>query len=156
MASGVFTNYMQLIADGTIDLLTVELKVMLLDQTPYVYTASDEFVEQDVQDMNETEITADGYVGGFNGADRLVLGSKAITEDDPNDKVIFDSTANLTYSALGPGGTNVGSCGIIDEVATDLDSFVAVHIELPDTTLTGADFTIVWNSGGIIEWDQTP
>lgn len=88
-------------AAGEVDVLANEIVVMAFESITG-YDLDDEFISGggDILDRaGVTEVTSTGYVGGFEGADRLSLASKALTVDQANNRAEFDC-ADLTWSSI--------------------------------------------------------
>ncbi len=148
MATFVYNRGATDIADGSIDLLTDTLKMMLVTAS-YVPDRDNDFIEEGVNDANEHEISVTGYVGGFGGAGRKTLGTKTVTEDDGNDRVEFD-IADITWTALGVGATIAGAI-IVKEITNDLASILVAYLDLTDTPTNGGDIVLNINADGIIQ-----
>ncbi len=149
MATFVYNRGATDIADGSIDLLTDVLKIMLVTSS-YVADRDDDFIEEGVDDANEHEISVSGYVGGFGGAGRKTLGTKTVTEDDANDRVEFD-VADITWTALGVGAT-IAAAIIVKEVTNDLASILVAYLDLADTPTNGSDVVLNINADGVIQF----
>lgn len=129
---------------------------MLLDNNPTVYTISPDtnFVDEGgASDVLDAEYVGSGYTGGFGGAERKALASKAWTEDDGNDRGEFDA-ADLTWSSIGGGSETIDILVIIDETGasadTDTEVIALIDSGLPVTT-NGGDVTVQWNAEGLIQ-----
>jgi hypothetical protein len=85
--------------------------------------------------------TAAGYTAGGK-----VLGSQTVTQDNANDRALFDG-ANVTWTALGPLTPNTPSHAIIwnDGQATPTDPLIA-YVVLGTTPTNGGDYTLAWSS----------
>jgi hypothetical protein len=144
----VYNKFKALEADGTIDLLTDTIKVVLVGTT-YSASADHNFVNPDVY---QTEIGGTGYTGGYEGSGRKTLGSKVVTEDDTNDRAEF-SAAPVTWTSINAG--TIGGAVIIRERAATGDTMSEL-IAFIDTggfpvVTNGGDFTITWNAEGILQ-----
>ena len=144
MASLVYTRAKKNIADGTIDLDTHDIRVMLLKVA--ASTSCD--TEGDVATISAFttlgELVATNYV-------RKALANEAVNEDTVNDRAEFDAD-DVTWTALG-GATNdtIGAALVYKFVTADADSIPIAYIELTDTPTNGGDITLQWNSEGIIQ-----
>ena len=155
MASGWYNLAVQKIMDGTIDLDTDTLKVMLV-QSGYSYDPDDDFVDNGgAADPIDQELTVTGYTGGFGGAGRKTLANKAVTKDDTNDYAIFDNTADITWTALGSGET-IAAAIVIKEVTADTDSYLICYLEVTSTATNGGDITLQFHTNGIGYMDISP
>ena len=138
MANLIFNSFKRDIANGSIDLDTDTIKVMLVDDT----FAPD--VDGDTKRSDVTgEVTGTGYTAG--GA---TLANKTVTVDTANDRAIFDaddvvwSTATITargavlYKSRGGAST-------ADELICYIDFGSNI-------SSTAADFTLAFNASGIL------
>jgi hypothetical protein len=149
MASIVYNTAKQLMADGTIDLDTNTIKVMLVTST-YTPDKDHDYVDAGgASDPCDAEIDVTGYTRGFNGAGRKTLASADVTTDKTNDRAEFDAT-DVTWTALGSGATIAGAI-LIKEGTSDADSRLIAYIDLTDTATNGGDITIQWNAEGILQ-----
>jgi hypothetical protein len=139
MASGAYQTGISKILDGTIDLDTTALKVMLL-KSSYTYNAD----HNDVGDLTEISGVS-GYTAGFNGAGRKAA-TVAISIDNTNNKVICTFT-DLTWTALGTGDT-IGGAALIREITNDAASIPIVFFDFTDTPTNGGDFTLDFAAAG--------
>jgi len=144
MASAWYNKGKTQVMNGSIDLLTDTIKVMLVDNT-YTFDADHAFVD----DISGDELSGTGYTGGFAGAGRKTLGSKAVNQDDTNDRAEFDSTADVTWTSLDSG--TVRAAILIKEITNDAASIPIAYLDLGDEASTGGDFVIEWDSEGILQ-----
>jgi hypothetical protein len=144
----VFNLAKKLIADGTIDLLTDTIKIMLVGST-YTANADQDYVNPS---SYQTELGGTGYAGGYGGSGRKTLASKVITEDDTNDRAEFVA-APVTWTSIN-AGTAAGALIIRERAATgDTMSELIGYVDsggFPVTT-NGGDFTITWSVEGILQ-----
>ncbi len=138
--------------DGTIDLLTDTIKVMLVTSS-YVANADDDLVDAGgANDAVDHELSGTGYTAGWSNSGRKTLGTKAISEDDPNDRAEFDA-ADLTWSAIN-AGTAAAAILIKEGGADDTTSRLIAYIDtggFPIVT-NGGDLNVNWNAEGILQW----
>jgi len=144
----VYNLFKKLQADGSIDLLTDTIKVMLVGST-YTANMDHDYVNPSAYQM---ELGGTGYTGGYGGSGRKTLASKVVTEDDTNDRAEF-SAAPVTWTAINAGTAAV--CVIIRERALtgDTMSELIAYIDsggFPVVT-NGGDLTITWNAEGILQ-----
>jgi hypothetical protein len=143
----VYNLAKKLIADGSLDLLTDTIKVMLVGST-YTEDADHDYVNPSAY---LTEISGTGYAGGYGGSGRKTLASKTVTEDDANDRAEFDA-ANLTWTSIN-AGTPAGAILIRERAATgDTMSELIAFIDsggFPIVT-NGGDLSITWDAEGIL------
>lgn len=147
MASVMYNRGKANFVNGTVDWDTdTDLKIMLLETTTTTPTNPDHnFVSAIVAD----EFSDTNYTGGFGGAGRKTLASKAVNQDDTNDRAECDA-ADVTWTALGGTSSVVGAV-IFKEITNDASSPLICFIDLADTATNGGDFTIQWNAEGIIQ-----
>lgn len=137
MADVIYNSFKKKIMDGSIDLDTDTIKVALVTSS---YTP-----DQDLHDFFDdvtNEVSGTGYSAG--GAS---LANKAVTQDNTNNKGVFDaddvtwSTSTITargavlYKSTGTASTSALICYI------DFGS---------DKSSAGGNFTIQWNASGIL------
>lgn len=156
MANFVFNTGAKEIADGTLDLVTDTIKVMLVGSavTP---TRDMDTVDQ----VNSDEIDATGYTAGFGGAGRKTLGNKAWAVDKTNDRAEF-TASSVSWTGLGNAtNDNVVHVILIKEITNDAGSRLIAHIDtssgspsLPFTT-NGSDLTITFSAEGVIQLGTT-
>lgn len=144
----VYNQFKKLEANGTIDLLTDTIKVMLVGST-YTANADHTFVNSAAY---QTELGGTGYASGYAGAGRKTLSSKVVVQDDVNDRAEF-SAAPVTWTAIN-AGTAAGCLIIRERAATgDTMSELIAFIDsggFPIVT-NGGDLTISWNAEGILQ-----
>ncbi len=151
MATLVYNRAKKEILDGTIDLLTDTLKIMLVTSS-YVADADNDFVEEGVNDANEHELTGTGYDPGFAGSGRKTLSGKGVTEDDTNDRAEFDDSGDITWTGIN-AGTAAGAI-LYKHITADTASILIAYIDsggFPVVT-NGGDLTIQWNAEGILQF----
>jgi len=138
-------------ATGEIDLINdAAVKAMAHEDMTGIDT-DDEFIGDFIG--TATEVTSTGYTGGFNGADRLVLASKALTVDQANDRAEFDC-ANITWTAISQAAAETWlGFTIMKEVTNDALSPVICWIDtavgLP-LTPNGSDITLTIDAEGLL------
>lgn len=138
MASAIYNSFKRDIANGSIDLDTDTIKVMLVTSTysPNIDT-------HDKRDDVTNEVSGTGYSAG--GA---ALANKTVTVDTTNDRGVFDadnvvwSTATITARGAVLYKSRGGAASA-DELICYID-FGA------DITSTAADFTLAFNASGIL------
>lgn len=144
MASITTNKGRTLIANGSVDLLTDTLKVMLLSAA---YTPNKD--HNFVSDLGANELSGTGYTAGFGGAGRKTLASKTVTQDDTNDLAVFDA-ADVTWTAINAG--TVAYAAVVKEVTSNADSPVLAIIDVsPDVATNGGDWTLQWGAQGVIK-----
>lgn len=151
---GVHQRGVREILNGGIDLLTTVLKTMLLGTgTVYTYNPDNNFVDAGgSNDPTDAELSGvSGYTAGFGGAGRKTLASKTVTQDDTNNRVLFDA-ADVLWSALGAGGT-IDQAQVITEITNDAASILIANFDVSNTATNGSDISLQWNSAGLIAFN---
>jgi hypothetical protein len=144
MASITTNKGRTLIANGSVDLLTDTLKVMLLSAA---YTPNKD--HNFISDISANELSGTGYTAGFGGAGRKTLASKTVTQDDTNDLAIFDA-ADVTWTAINAG--TVAYAAVVKEVTSNADSPVLAVLDVsPDVATNGGDWTLQFGALGVIK-----
>lgn len=151
MASGWYNRAKKEIMDGTISLLSDTIKVMLVTSS-YTFNPDHDFIDMGgANDPADHELSGTGYTGGYGGSGRKTLASKAITEDDPNDRAEFDA-ADVTWTSINAG--TIRAAILIKEGTNDADSKLIAYIDnaaqFPLVT-NGGDVTLQWNAEGILQ-----
>lgn len=142
MASLINNYFKERVAEGTIDLDTDTLKILLVDTTTTVDTDSD-------------AQTLSGYVtlGEFNGANYAVktISVTSSAVDTVNNRYELDG-ADVTYTALGVGTNSVQGVLLYKHVdGTDANDQPIAFIEFgSNLTPDGSDVTIAWDAEGIL------
>ncbi len=75
------------------------------------------------------------------------LGSKTLTEDTANDRIVYDA-ADPTWTAVA-GGSTAGWCVVFKFVSNDAGSTPIFVIDIADTATNGGDITVTFNANGI-------
>jgi hypothetical protein len=125
------------ILDGSIDLLTDTLKVMLVTDS-YVVDADHDFAST----PSANEISVSGY-------GRQTLADKIITEEDASDRAIFDAT-DVTFSALSAGATFTGAVLFKDAGGADSANPLIAYYALTPTATDGRGVVLVWDAAGLL------
>lgn len=135
MASGIYNRFKANLMNKEVDLEADTIKVALLDNSHSFNADNNTW-----SDVSANEISGTGYTAG--GEE---LTNKSVTQDDTNDKAVFDA----------------------DDVSWSSATFTAYHAVLYDDTLANDDlicsidfggaksvssgtFTIQWDADGII------
>ena len=138
MANVVYNAFKVYIQNGAIDLDTDTIKVMLVTST---YTP-----DQDTHNFRDditNEVSGTGYSAG--GA---ALASKTVTQDDTNNRGVFDA-ADLTWSTstiTARGAVLYKSRG----GASSADEIIGYVDFGADKSSSAGNFTIQWSSDGIL------
>lgn len=159
MANGWHTNAKYRIwsgATGEIDYLVDEIVIMAFEDITG-YDLDDEFVAGSGEILNRagvTEVTSTGYDPGFEGDDRLTLGSKALAANESTNLAWADC-ANLTWSAISLAGSETWLAYLIaKELTSDALSpamwFMDTATGIP-LTPNGSDITMTIDAAGIAQ-----
>lgn len=147
MASGMTNTALKEILNGTIDLDTDSLKVMLVDND-YVFDPDNPVVDKNddsVQDAHHHELVATNYVGDFGGAGRKAA-TVTVDQNDTTNKGTV-ALASLTWTSLGGAANDtIGMALLIKEGTSDLDSRIIAAWDVTDTPTNGGNVTL--NFGG--------
>ena len=136
MASVIYNIYKKSIRDGDLDLAADTIKVALVTSS---YTV-DIDAHLDFADITN-EISGTGYTAG--GA---TLTTKTVTQDDTNNRGVFDADdvtwAVATFTARG--------AVVYQDTGTPATSILMFYIDFAeDKSPSEEDFTITWASTGI-------
>lgn len=137
MAEGdgaIYNNFKEMVMEGEFDLADDVIKVALVTGYTPDIDAHDEWA-----DVSGNEESGTGYTTG--GEE---LASKAVTQDDANDRGVFDA-ADVTWTGLDVG-TPSHAIMYDDTHASDL---LIAYWELGRAS-NGGDYTLQWNENGII------
>jgi hypothetical protein len=128
------------ILNATIDLDGDTIKVALVTST----YSPDIDNDADFGDITNELAASGGYTARGQALDNLV-----ITADDVNNRAVLDGD-DETFSALTPSAPF--RYGIIyKDTGTDATSFLIAYIDFEvDQDSNGSDYTIEWNSSGIL------
>jgi hypothetical protein len=138
-------------ATGEIDLINdAAVKVMAWEDQTGIDT-DDEFVG----DLSgATEVTSTGYTGGFAGAGRKALASKALAVDQANDRAEFDC-ADVVWSSISQAGSETWvALTVIKEITNDAASPCVCHIDTGTgfpLTPNGSDITLTIDAEGLMQ-----
>lgn len=147
MASGFYNTGLLEVSNGTIDLDTDTLKLMLVD-TGYTFDPDHTVIDNGANngtDPSFNEISATNYAGGFGGGGRKTV---TITSQANNTNNRADyALADVTWSSLG-GVSNdtIGGAILIKENTNDTDSRLICFFDITDTPTNGSDVTLDFNS----------
>jgi len=132
--------------DGTIDIDTTTLKVMLV-KSGYVPNQDDLVVDAGgANDAVDHELTVGGYTPGWGGAGRK---TPTITMQANNtDNRVDIAIADLTWTALSAGETIAGMILIKEGGANDTTSRLIAYFDVTDTPTNGGDVTFDFNTLG--------
>jgi len=136
-------------ATGEIDFISDEIIILALETDEEV--ATDEYVSEPLAG-DAVEVTSTGYTGGFEGADRLSLASKAIAVDQGNGRAEIDC-ADITWTAISQADAETWVAFIIaKELTSDAASPLIAHLEPTGVPLTpnGSDIKITISAEGLL------
>lgn len=139
---------------GAILYLTEEIVVIAVETNDDPDDPDTVFVSDWLGVGDAVEVTSTGYTGGFQGADRLSLASKAIVVDQANDRAEFDC-ANLVWTAISQAASETWvGFGFAKELTSDAASPMLWQIDtatgLP-LTPNGSDITLTIDAEGIAQ-----
>lgn len=137
MANLVYNSFPQKIMDGSIDVDTDTIKVMLVTSS---YTPNKDTHEDKADVTNE--VSGTGYT-----ARGATLANVAITKDTTDDEGVFDAD-DVTWSS----SSITARAGVVyKDSGTDATSWLICYIDFgQDYISLNGDFKITWNSEGIV------
>lgn len=136
MASKAYNKGIFKIHDSTINLASDTIVCLLLNDS-YVHDPAHDFIS----DVSANEIGVSGY-------SRQTLSNKTLTEDDTNDRAVFDNTADITFSSLASGET-IGWAVIARNTGNDATSELICALDVTDTPTNGGDIVIAFHADGV-------
>lgn len=135
--ANVFNRGKAAIGNGTVDWDTTAIKVMLVTAA-YVYN-----VDHNTRSQVTGEITNGGYVAGGNA-----LAGRVVTQDDTNDRAIYDA-ADTLFASLAAGDQPFAAIAYRDSGAAATDDLIAYCTLTAPPAPNGGNYTIVWNAAGV-------
>lgn len=135
------------VLQGTINLGTDNIKVMLVNQT-YLFDQDHAFA--DVPSLYE--ISGAGYVAGFGNSGRQTLASKVFSVDNTLDLATFDA-ADLNWPAITAG--TIGMAILLKEIIDNSASPLIAAVDFPDWVTNGTLFQLRWDPLGILRLKYT-
>ena len=146
MAEGdgqIYNNFKEQVMEGVFNLATGEDAIHITLHTAYTPDIDSHTVWADVSGTEYS--TADGYTAGGK-----TLASQDVTQDDTNDRGVFDGD-DVTWTSLGPLTPATPSHAIMwdDTPVSPADPLIA-YWELGTTTTNGGDYTLQWHADGIL------
>jgi hypothetical protein len=142
MASVFPNTFFKHIMNGGIDFDTDTIKVMLLDSSHSNNIDTQEFID----DVSTNEVSGTGYTAG--GA---TLGSVVVSADTTDDEGVVDA-ADTTWSS---STITAHYAAIYKDTGTAGTSPIALILDLgADKSSSAGDFTIQWDSEGVINAAQ--
>ena len=137
MADVIYNSFKAYIMNGSIDLDTDTIRVALVTSS---YTP-DQDAHEDFADVTN-EVTGTGYT-----ADGEALASKAVTIDDTDNEGVFDA-ADVTWSS---STITARGAVIYKDTGSAATSLLICYLDFgSDQSSSAGDFTIQWNSEGIL------
>ena len=154
MPTRVYTQADADMRDGTINIMSDVLKVMLVQPT-YVFDPSHTAVDPSILSH---ELSVGGYTGGWGGASRLTwVVERALNSAASPPRVDYGMSGNLTWPSLLAGQT-IGFAIVIKEgPADDTDSRPIIQWDITDFPTNGNFFTLLMAtaaSGGNFQDEQ--
>lgn len=139
MASLITNNFKKMIMNGGIDLDTDTFKVMLCTSSYTPSQDNDDFIN----DASSAEVTGTNYTAG--GA---TLGSTTVTQDNTNNRGVFDAAdASWTTASI----ANIHYIVVYKDTGTPATSpIVAVYDIGSDVTVINGTFTVQWHADGLL------
>jgi len=153
MANFVYNQGKFLLANGSLNLLTQNIALMLVANTYEGSAAAavlpDANTVAEIVSHEITTATVSGYA-------RVALTGKTISETDDggtSNGFAFFNASNVTFASLGTGNT-VGGCILFRQGTNNSDSPLIAFYDVVDTPTNGGDITIQWASaanGGVLK-----
>lgn len=135
MATGVYNRGKALLLNGGLDLDTQDIRVLLVSAS-YTFNPDHNFVADITNELSGT-----GYV-------RKELANETVTEDDTNDRAVFDAD-DVVWT-----GADFGSPAmfiVYRQVTNDADSPLICCGDIsPVVATNGGDFTLAFSANGIL------
>lgn len=142
MANVVYNRAKKNLMDGTIDLDTSAIKVLLVTSA-YTPDADHNFVSQ-VSANELVNVSGTGYA-------RKTLSSKTVTQDDTNNLAYFDA-ADLSYTAINAGTAKAAI--VFYDTGSDATAVLIAYIDQgfgAGVATNGSDLTLTWPATGILK-----
>lgn len=138
MASTIPNRFRTDMLKAVHDLTTATVKVLLLN-TSYVANPDHSFVS-DLKSPTDYELSGTGYA-------RQTLGSQTVTQDNTNDRGVFDG-ADVTFT-----GVNIGTIGMVcvyrDRAGADSANEILAILDNTDLLTNGGNVLVQWSASGI-------
>jgi len=136
MASGIYNRYKANLMNKEVDMEADTIKCALLSSSHSFNADNNTW-----SDISANEISGTGYTAG--GAS---LANKSVTQDNTNDKAKFDAD-NVTWS----NATITAHYAVLYDDTLTNDDLIACFDFGSDKSSSSGNFTIEWDSNGIIE-----
>ena len=145
MVDLVFNEAKFQIASGTINLLTDDIRVMLVTNN-YIPDPDHSFVNDGAETSPiNFEATGTGYTPGFGEDGRMVLANRSVTKDENTDRARLFAD-NIIWNPISAGV--IGAAIIFKAVTSDTDSPMIAYIQSGGFPLTtdGGELQLRFNS----------
>lgn len=144
MGAGLYTYGWMKVLDGTIDLDTTTLKMMIhTTATTYTYDADHTAVAAGgANDLDDAEANVTNYTRGWGGAGRKTA-TVTLQANNTNNRVDI-AIGDLTWTSLGGASNQTinGATLIREGGASDTDSIPLANFDLANTITNGGDVTL--------------
>lgn len=138
MADVVYNSFKSKIMDGSIDLDTDTIKVLLVTST---YTP-DQDAHEDYADITNEVANGNGYTTGGE-----TLANAAVTTDDTDNEGVFDAD-DVTWAA---STITARGAVVYKDSGVAGTSWLICYLDFSsDQSSSSGDFTIQWNAEGIV------
>lgn len=133
-----------LVMSSALDLDTTSGIKAVLVKSSFTPNQDDNFMS----DIGAAECDVAGYTGGFNGAGRKAWASRTVTEDDTNNRAVFDAADPSPWTLA--AGNTLRHVATIQEVTNDADSPILFYnIMDADKITNGGDLTVQVDAAGL-------
>ena len=138
MADAIYNIFRAELLNGNIDLVNDTIKVMLLTNA---YTP-DVDAHTYISDVSANEVSGSGYTAG--GA---TLANKSVTQDNTNDRGVFDAD-DVSW----PNSTITARYAVLykDTGTPSTSPILAIYDFGSDQTTNNVEFKITWGANGLI------
>lgn len=144
MASGAYNKGATDLQNRTIDWASDTIKVMPVKSS---YTFDPDHSSMTTPTASELDCT--GYTGGFAGADRKTLGSKTITQDDTNNRSVYDAADPSAWTLGGAVNNTIGGFIVYKHLTNDAGSTPIFFCDITDLPTNGSTVTLQFAATGI-------
>jgi hypothetical protein len=137
MASGWFTEGLKKLVDGSIDIDTSTIKVMLV-KAAYTYDPD----HDQVSDISGNEIAATNYTSGYGGAGRKTA-SVTLQNTTASNRLDI-AIGDLTWTSLGGASNDTVAAAVVifETGGADTSSIPLAYLDITDTPTNGGNFTL--------------
>lgn len=146
MASGMYSTGLKNCLDGTIDIDTSVLKLMLID-SGYTFNPDEDVVSTA---LTAAELSCTNYTGGFGDAARKTV-TVTLQSNDTDNRVDIAIGTPVTWTALGGAANDtIGGAALIFETGgADTASVPIAFFDInPDVPTNGSDVSLTFNALG--------